>query len=145
MPKDFEEAEKSFSDFKSGRHLSISNINNLDSNILITDESENSSSFSLNKSSYSNNDSSHDESISPCRQSDHAMKRSCNNLIQDKEESRKSSISPPTWKQRHTNSFQRSLRRFHSAFIVKNILSNINKTSESEINVEDNNKNSKVR
>jgi hypothetical protein len=116
----------------------INSSNNLDhSNMLImTDESENSSNFSLNKSSHSYN-SSFDESTSPSRQTynNKATDNDESSLNADKAESdcsnRISSISLPTWRQRHRNTFKSTMRRFHSAFIAKSALtSSIDKNSK---------------
>ena len=117
----------------------------------MTDDSENSSNFSLNKSSY--NDSSFDESTSPMRQaykstmkntttksSDDAS--SCKNLeIFDSEcVNRKSSVSPPTWRQRHRNTFKRTIRRFHSVFIAKSVFTGgIDKNSKKNVKSENDN------
>ena len=111
LPKDLEEVDKANFYFASGKTLSISNFVKVDSSINDTEvDSENSSSFSLTNNSCSYK--------SPCRNDVNKSAR------------HESSVSPPTWRQRHTNSFQRTLRRFHSAFMVKNILSNeSNKTS----------------
>jgi len=115
----------------------INSSNNLDhSNMLImTDESENSSNFSLNKSSHSYN-SSFDESTSPSRQTyNKTTDNDESSLNADKAESdcsnRISSISLPTWRQRHRDTFKSTMRRFHSAFISKSALtSSIDKNSK---------------
>ena len=146
MPREFEEIDKT-NQFTINKHLStnnISSISNLDKLALATDDSDNSSSFSLNKSSYSNNDSSCDESTSNSRLAEnnsdntHTEANDKRTAATNAATNRKSSVSPVS--RRHPNSFQRTIRRFHSAFIEKRFLGN-NKNSEEE-NV--NNKNNKV-
>ncbi len=115
--------------------MKINSANNLDDQavaLIMTDDSENSSNFSLNKSSHSYNDSSFDESTSPSRQAYKPVTKIATKKSNDEASSfksldaydnqcvnRNSSVSPPTWRQRNRNTFKRTIRRFHSAFIAK--------------------------
>ena len=97
----------------------------------------NSSNVSLNKSSYSYNDSSYSESTSNSRLADNINRESDN-----QHSTRNASVSPTF--RRHDNTLQRTIRRFHSAFIEKHFLG-YNKNLEKEIDEETNHKNNKVR
>ena len=125
----------------------INSANNLDDQavgLIMTDDSENSSNFSLNKSSHSYNDSSFDESTSPSRQAYKPDPKIATKKSNDEASSfksldaydnecinRNSSVSPPTWRQRHRNTFKRTIRRFHSAFIAKGVFNgSINKDTK---------------